>query len=488
MDRPAGSAKLLRAINSSAALAHLLHRGQLTRAELRELTGLSKPTSSEMLRLLTEAGLAIVIGRTSGGPGPTAEIYAPNPDAAYSISISVRDTSGEERPPVAAALADLAGTMRARLEPDVATAAPVEMITRAVAGVCAAAGVARRRVGHIQIGIAGSYDPRTGSIHHFEVPGWSEPGLFREIAHRLGGTVTIDNDVNLAAVAERVRGVGRHAEGFALLWLGHGIGLATDLDSTLLRGARGGAGEIGYVPLHRPGTTAEPGAPQDLQDLIGGLAVLQLAREYGLTAATHDAAVRLAAHAPGAIDEAGRRFVAAFAERIAFALAAVVAVLDPPLVVLAGETAQAGGEPLRDAVAAALLRAAPLETDVAVTAVTDDAVLLGGLDAGLAALRESLITAIGQPGEDPFRLPGQARERTTKATRARDSGDQSVRSTLRNVRPDDRQSRRSDRAAHDPGPAGAGNPTARTPGHSPTPTDPTVSRPAPRSLTPRSTS
>jgi DNA-binding transcriptional regulator GbsR (MarR family) len=88
--RLAGSAKLLRAMNESAALGHLLDNGALTRNDLRELTGLSKPTTSEVLRRLTEAGLAVVTGHTSGGPGPNAEIYAANPDAAYAMAVSVR--------------------------------------------------------------------------------------------------------------------------------------------------------------------------------------------------------------------------------------------------------------------------------------------------------------------------------------------------------------------------------------------------------------
>ncbi|NUR50778.1 MAG: MarR family transcriptional regulator, partial [Hamadaea sp.] len=60
--RLAGSSKLLRAMNESATLAHLLDRGTLTRGDLRELTGLSKPTTSDVLRRLTDAGLAIVVG------------------------------------------------------------------------------------------------------------------------------------------------------------------------------------------------------------------------------------------------------------------------------------------------------------------------------------------------------------------------------------------------------------------------------------------
>jgi len=64
------------------------------------------------------------------------------------------------------------------------------------------------------------------------------------------------------------------------------------------------------------------------------------------------------------------------------------------MVVLAGQVAQAGGEPLRSAVTAAMVRNAPLESAVAVTTLTDDAVLLGALDAGLTAVREALLAKV----------------------------------------------------------------------------------------------
>ena len=90
----------------------------------------------------------------------------------------------------------------------------------------------------------------------------------------------------------------------------------------------------------------------------------------------------------------GNPFLRDLSERIAIALAAVAAILDPPLVVLAGEVAQAGGGILRDLVAEAFYGATPLRTPIEVTALTDDAVLLGALDAGLRAVRDSLIDSL----------------------------------------------------------------------------------------------
>src|SRR2546430_15785231 len=198
-------------MNESAALGHLLDGGALTRNDLRELTGLSKRTTSEVLRRLTEPGLEIVTGHTTGGPGPNAEIYAANPEAAYAVAVSVRDrdTTGTGQPALAVAISDLTGTTRARAglagdfdDTDVATA-----VRDAIIGQCAEAGVPTDRLRRVHLGVPGAYNPRTDTIHHVDVPGLDRPGLVGELRRTLGTRVGVDNDVNLAAVAERRHGV-----------------------------------------------------------------------------------------------------------------------------------------------------------------------------------------------------------------------------------------------------------------------------------------
>ncbi len=443
MTRLAGSSKLLRAMNESATLALLLERGTLTRAELRELTGLSKPTTSDVLRTLTDSGFAMVIGHTSGGPGPNAEIYAINPAAAHVVALSVRDITETPHPAVGAALCDLAGTVLARAEYDIDASDPMAAVSHTVADLCKRAGLDRGAVTHVQLAVPGSYNPGADTIAHIDVAGWGRPGMVSDLASKLDTTVGADNDVNLAAFAERHRGVAAGTDGFALLWFGAGLGCAIDLGGTLLRGVSGAAGELGYVPVGQSG--------RDLHDRVGGPAVLALAAEHGFTADTPEAAVAAAvaelsaAGGPGfapsrALHGLGRggserespdslrarphprtstaspeqsqnisaaasaershdmapseAFLRELAERIALALAAVSAILDPPLVVLAGEVAQAGGGMLRDLVAEAFHGATPLRTPIAVTALTDDAVLLGALDAGLRTVRDSLIDSL----------------------------------------------------------------------------------------------
>jgi predicted NBD/HSP70 family sugar kinase len=383
MERLAGSAKLLRAMNTSAVLAHLIGRGPLTRADIRDLTGLSKPTTSEVLRKLVAAELAMVTGYVSGGPGPNAEIYTANPDSAYAAALSIRETVGD--PVVSLAVGDLAGLTRAHGEitVDLSGDHPARVLAGALHDVCRDAGLDPARIRFTQLGVPGSYDHTTDTIHHVDVPGLGRPGLVSALRAALGGAVSVDNDVNLAAVAERRRGVATGAEAFALLWLDDGLGLAIDLGGTLLRGARGGAGEIGYMPLGMPARGDVPGTG-DLHGVLSGPEVVALAAAHGQH--TTDLAAAVAA--------GGEEFLAALALRVAVAVATVVAVLDPALVVLSGAVGRAGGDRLRDAVAAALPTIGPLSAEVATTALTDDAVLLGALDAGLETVREDLIRSV----------------------------------------------------------------------------------------------
>src|SRR5690348_2371580 len=104
-DTTPGTPRLLRTINDRAALEFLLEHGPLTRTRLGALTGLSKPTASQMIDRLLAAELVRTAGTASGGPGPSALLYAVNPAAAYAGGLDVTQVPGGTR--VRAAVADL---------------------------------------------------------------------------------------------------------------------------------------------------------------------------------------------------------------------------------------------------------------------------------------------------------------------------------------------------------------------------------------------
>ncbi|HKT57059.1 MAG TPA: ROK family protein, partial [Microbacterium sp.] len=220
-----GTPAWLRARNDRAALQLLLGHGELTRNQLGELTGLSKPTASQMVQRLESASLIQRSGSQSAGPGPNAVTYAVRPDAALGVAVdidarrmraSVVDPTGAQHPAVEVTLP------RSRRTPE-------GDVRRAIDEACAADGTDPVRVDSVCVGVQGAVDPRTGDLRFADtLAGWPTRDVPARLQHALGLSVTIENDVNLAAIAERTAGAGRGTGGFALLWLGQGLGLAVD--------------------------------------------------------------------------------------------------------------------------------------------------------------------------------------------------------------------------------------------------------------------
>src|SRR5215207_7730967 len=122
-----GTPRLLRALNDRAALELLLSRGPLTRAQLGEMTGLSKVTASQLVERLEERGLVRRVGEQAGGRGPNAQLYAVTPGSAHVVGVEV----GPDQ--VVAACADITGQVAGRVEQSVKdTDDPVGVVHSAV--------------------------------------------------------------------------------------------------------------------------------------------------------------------------------------------------------------------------------------------------------------------------------------------------------------------------------------------------------------------
>src|SRR6059058_2003901 len=105
--------RTLRAINDAAALELMLRHGALSRAQLAEMTGLSKPTAAQLLTRLRDEGLVVERGESSGAPGPNARLYAVNDRAAMVAGLDVAEEHAT------AAIADITGRVLAENRIDV---------------------------------------------------------------------------------------------------------------------------------------------------------------------------------------------------------------------------------------------------------------------------------------------------------------------------------------------------------------------------------
>ncbi|GAA2587184.1 ROK family transcriptional regulator [Streptomyces tubercidicus] len=444
-----------RQINDRLALQLLQSEGPLTAGQLKTLTGLSRPTVADLVERLQEAGLIAVVGESGAQRrGPNARLYGIVADRAHLVGLDLRTHS------ITVAVADLLGRVRAEhtvpINPDGAADTAVATALAAVDKALAAAGAPAPHT--IAVGAPGLVDPATGRLDSTDwITSW-HVGLVSALRARTGVPVLLENEVNLAAIAEQRDGAARDRDTFVLLWLGHGTGAAVVLDGALRRGASGGTGEIGFLPV--PGTGALPsasGCDGGFHSLAGSAAICALGAEHGLsfgdavgprranklpsgggaateavdgasdeavTPAPAEAVTRALApdsaeavtraltpvlaeartegppaeslvRAAVAAGDAGAAFLDALAARIALGVAAVCAVLDPGCVVLGGEIGCGGGTELADRVTTHLARLSPLRTDVRAGSVGGRAVLRGAVLAARDAAQNELFGAAG---------------------------------------------------------------------------------------------
>lgn len=378
-----GTPRLLRALNDRAALELLLARGPLTRSQLGELTGLSKVTASQLVERLEERGLVQRVGEQAGGRGPNAQLYSVRPSSAYVVGVEVGADS------VLAASADITGTITGQVEHSLHdTDDPVRLVHNAVVDAVKQGGGPISDVRRIVLGTPGLVDPTSGDIvFAWNLPRWHR-GLLGALRDDLHTTIIFENDVNLAAVAEAHNGAAQDIKDFVMVWIGGGMGLAVMLGGRLHRGYMGAAGEIGYLPVPGAEITREvtrrgKGA---FQQIAAADAVRAIAREHGFRGASASEAVRnvIAAGTKGGpvLDEIARR--------LALGVASACLVLDPPLVVLAGEVGAAGGTPLAERVQHEVAAITPVSPKVVVTGVVEQPVLKGALLTALDAVREEV--------------------------------------------------------------------------------------------------
>lgn len=375
--RRAARPQLMRAWNEQLLLEQVRKDGPSSRGNLARISGLSAPTVGRVLTGLEGDGLVRVAGHRTGSRGPAAVLYEIRPEAAFVLGLDV----GLEF--IRGAVADLSGTVRAK---DVRKArgstARSRLAEMAALGdsLTRSAGLRRSQIAQTVIGSPGVYDPGKSALTMVSnIPGWGQPLVLAELLRRFGDTTVIENDVNAAALAERDKGHGRRVDSFAFVSVGTGTGMGLVIDGQIHRGAHGAAGEIAFLPMNDgrelPVRPRRRGA---FETAASAAAVVRAARSAGVRG--NPSARRIFRQA-SAGDVTAQKVVKDEATLIARALCAIIAVVDPPLIVLGGGIGRAPG--FADAVASALAVLAPVVPEIRVSALGDDAVVEGCLAAGI---------------------------------------------------------------------------------------------------------
>ena len=368
--------------------------GPVSRAQIARDSGLSKPTVSQALTALVQAHLVREAGRSSGGKGPTAVLYELNPSAGWVVGVDVgRDW-------VRAATADLSGEVAGRNEEPAKPRSAktlIAQIGRVARAAAAEAGVAWSKVTVVAVASPGVFGPDGDHpLFAHNLPGWGRQGLLDAVRAELRTEVIFENDVNLAAVGERWRGLGRGVDHFVFLHVGTGVGLGIVIGGELFRGATGAAGEVGYLPL----AAADPHDPANrrrgaLERAIGADAVVRAARRAGIgireltPTRVFERARAGDARATAVVNELGAR--------IGLAIAAVVPILDPELVILGGGI---GGhiDQLMPAIQRELKALSPFTPRIEASALGEDAELAGAVAMALDVAQERLFARIEGKG------------------------------------------------------------------------------------------
>jgi predicted NBD/HSP70 family sugar kinase len=373
----AGRPQYLRALNEATLLNALRRRGQLMRGDLVSISGLSKATIAAALTNLENAGLVRVAGQRTGMPGRVASLYEVNPDAGFVVALDV----GAEY--LRGALADLGGTVRAsgnrRVHGASSHARTAHLIALAE-DLARETGITREAITQTVIGSPGIYDPGRDALRLArQLPGWERPGVLAELRDAFGPTTMVENDVNLATLAEREHGHGKCFETFVFISIGTGFGMGLVLNGRPYRGAHGAAGEIGFLSVD-PRDEIDPAASRSRGplDAVGSAAgIIRAARLRGMGGRL--TAKRIFQNAADG-DEKAIAVVRDEVRIVARAIADATSVVDPALVVLGGGIGSAPG--FADAVTAQLETLLPFVPEVRVSALGLDAIVQGGLAAG----------------------------------------------------------------------------------------------------------
>jgi predicted NBD/HSP70 family sugar kinase len=397
------SPALLRRLNSALLLRAIRSHGPVSRSELARATGLSKPTVNDVVDRLIGAGyVAEAVAERDGQPrrpGPRARLLSFRADLGHVLGLDI----GANK--VLAIAADLNGTVlaherrkttRTARENATALLGRVRATARAALDKAGVPPAALRAVG---IGTPGVVDPASGRVSLApQLGGWDGIPLARRLERSFPCQIFVDNEVHLAVLAERWRGAAQGITEAIYVNIGVGIGGGVLIGGDLYRGAGGGAGEIGYLPLPDPDESHDDLGP--FEHAAGGAAFARLGRRAAasgrgrllrdLAGGEPDAIdAELVFTAAGQGDAAASEIVDELLDRLARGVAAAVVVLNPEAVIIGGGVSRAGAS-LLEPLTRKIPELVPLPPRVLLSTLGEDAVALGAVRLAIQAVEERL--------------------------------------------------------------------------------------------------
>ena len=329
-----------RASNTARALSEIRRRGEAARVDLVESLDLSPATVSAVIAELLEAGLILETPAEAGiGRGRPRIQLRLNPQARRVAGAKLSDDA------VTVAILDFCGEVLSTGEAATGTgsldaAKLLAMLELALKRALEGTGLRDSDLAAFGLGVPGFIEIETGLCHWSPLLVGPPINLRALLAQRLSCPIFVDNDANLATMAELWFGHGREAQDFLVVTVEHGVGLGIVLDGALFRGARGLGAEFGHTKVQIDGALCRCGQRGCLEAYVADYA---LAREAGLAvgpgAGPDETLDRLAEQA-----KAGHEVSASIYRRagrmLGLGLANLLNIFDPPLVVLAGERIQ----------------------------------------------------------------------------------------------------------------------------------------------------
>jgi predicted NBD/HSP70 family sugar kinase len=334
-------------------LRQVIAASPVSRRELAQATGLSVATVANLVGELQERGMLAEVGFEDSAGGRPRGLLAVRADGGALIGVDVAETY------VHTELFDLGLTVKARNEQrlvpgDIRPQDIAQHVASGVRAVLRESRTASSRVLGVGVSVPGQVEREGGRSVFAPNWGWRNVPLRDLLLEQLDFPLYLDNPLKADAVAELWFGAARGYDDAVMVVLGTGVGAGIAMGGALYRGVSNGAGEWGHTTLVIDGRPCHCGAGGCVEAYVGALGVIQTMREIepdsplilGDQTTSIDALARGLAVGDAVAVETIRRT----AHYLGAAVANLINLLNPQIVVLGGWVAARLGPPLLEAV------------------------------------------------------------------------------------------------------------------------------------------